>query len=149
LLLREVKGEQRFVGEDQLGLLGKELGDAQPLLLAARESPDRTVGEPVCVDRGNRLLDQEPISTRAAKSEAMPVETERDEVASAERQVAVERALLRHVADPTSSRARLIAPDEHAAGGRLHEAEDQPEEGALAGSVRAENGEELSAIDVE
>jgi hypothetical protein len=65
------------------------------------------------------------------------VDAERDEVASAQRHVGIQRELLRHVADlRVAARARGTG-DEHAPGdGRAPgEPEDHPEQGRLAGAV--------------
>src|SRR5262249_56775980 len=73
---------------------------------------------------------------------AVAVEPEADQVAAAQRQVAVEDPLLGHVADP--------CPVElDAALGRLELAEEDPEERRLAGAVRPEHGEELAVLDIE
>ena len=81
---------------------------------------------------------------RAADAPAMPVVAERDEVAASEREVAVEDALLRHVADLRAALARRPPGDHDAAGGRLEQPEQDTEQGGLACTVRAENGEKLA-----
>ena len=45
LLIREVEAGQRLVAQQQRGVVGEGLADAEPLLLAAREQPDRAIGE--------------------------------------------------------------------------------------------------------
>ena len=72
----------------------------------------------------------------------MPVEPEAHEVAPAQRQIAIEHALLRHVAD-------AAAVDHDAPRRRLELAEQDAEERRLARTVRAEHGEELAALDLE
>ena len=79
----------------------------------------------------------------------MAVEAETHEVARAQREVAVEGALLGHIADVLSSSAGRLPVDEHAAGRRLEQAEQDPDERRLAGAVRAEHGEELARLQVE
>src|SRR4051812_36407052 len=72
----------------------------------------------------------------------MAVEPEAHEVAAAEREIAVEHTLLRHVAD-------TAALELDATGARRELPEQDAQQRRLAGAVLAEDGEELAALDVE
>ena len=79
----------------------------------------------------------------------MAVEPEPHEVAAAQDEVAVEDALLRHVADPVAALARRAAVDHDAPGARLEQPEQDADQRRLAGAVRAEDGEELAVLELE
>ena len=79
----------------------------------------------------------------------MSVEPEPDEVAAAQDEVSVEHALLRHVADPVAAFPRRASLHHDAAGARLEQPEQDPDQRCLAGAVRAEDGEELAALELE
>ena len=113
LLVREVEREQRLVAQQHLRIADQRLRDAEPLLLAARQQPDRRVGVALA-----RRPTGSPSSTRARLArvtERQPapvtVETEAHEIAAADRQVAVERVLLRHVADVVTPAPRRATVD--------------------------------------
>ena len=81
--------------------------------------------------------------------EAMAVEPEPHEVASAQGQIAIEGALLRHVPHVLPAFARRPAVHEHASRRRLEQAEQDPDQGRLARSIRAEHCEELAGLQLE
>src|SRR5581483_9405696 len=82
-------------------------------------------------------------------AEAVAVEAEPDEVAAAERDVAVEDPLLRDVADAAPHLCRRPARDGDGSCGGLEQPEQDPDERRLAGAVRPEDGEELAACERE
>ena len=57
LLVVQVQGQQRLVAEQHLRVGGQGLGHAQPLLLAARELPDRHLGVVGGPDEVQQLVD--------------------------------------------------------------------------------------------
>ena len=97
-----------------------------------------------------RALDARALVAREPpEAPAMAVEPEADEVARAQREVAVEGALLRHVADALPAFARRPAVHLHASGRRLEQAEQDADQRRLARAVRAEHGEELAGLQLE
>src|SRR5207248_11588768 len=100
LLVRGVERKQRLVGEDERRFRDKSLRDPEPLLLSAGKEAHRSVAVRGCADRLERAFD---LSFRSgvepAETEPMAVEPEPHEVARAKRDVALEDALLRDVAD--------------------------------------------------
>ena len=57
LLVREVETRQRLVAQQQPRVVGERLPDAQALLLAAGEQPDRAVGELARADGVDEAVD--------------------------------------------------------------------------------------------
>ena len=149
-LVREVEREQRLVGEQQRRIGDERLRDAEPLLLASGQPADRRVGVRRRADLGEHAVDARAIVAESrAEAPAVAVETEPHEVAAAERQVAVEDALLRDVAD-RARRSRGGRPAiERAARRRLEQPEQDPDQRRLAGAVRPEHGEELALAELE
>ena len=93
------------------GIGDERLRDPQPLLLAAREPADRRVGVRGRPDLGERGVDARAIlRPEAPEAPAVAVEPEPHEVAAAQDDVAVEDALLRHVADPAAALAAAGIP---------------------------------------
>ena len=79
----------------------------------------------------------------------MAVEAEPDEVAAAQDDVAVEDALLRHVADAVAALLRRASLDHDAARARLEQPEQDPDQRRLAGAVRPEHREQLALLELE
>ena len=69
LLVREVEARERLVAQQQPRIVGERLTDAQPLLLAAREQPDRVVGE-VAARRRRRSAGRRARARRGAGTAA-------------------------------------------------------------------------------
>ena len=100
-LVAQVEVRQRLVAEQELRVADEGLGDAQALLLAARQAPDRAHPR-TAVPRPTRSPSATRRATRPirpADAPAVAVEPEPDEVAAAQRQVPVEGLVLGHVPD--------------------------------------------------
>src|SRR5205823_3526711 len=136
---------------EQEGRVGDErLRDSQTLLLAAGEPADRRVRVLARAHARECAVDTRAAGgIEPADAPAMAVEPEAHEIAGAQGEVAVERALLRHVADAVTALARRAAVDEHPSRRRLEQAEEDPDQRRLAGAVRAEHGEELARLEIE
>src|SRR5207247_8326121 len=128
----------------------QRLGDPEALLLPAREQADRRIRVARGSDLGERTLDTSS-SGRAGKREpqAVTVEPKPHEVAPAEREVPVEDPLLRDVADRRAAALRLAS--EHLGATRREplQAEQNAQQGALAGAVGPEHGQEFIRADLE
>ena len=85
----------------------------------------------------------------AAEPEAVPVDAEPHQVAASNRQVAVEDALLRDIADALPPLGRRAALDLDPAGRRLQQPEHDPDQRGLAGAVRPEHGQQLAGLELE
>ena len=79
----------------------------------------------------------------------MAVEAEPHEVAAAQDDVAVEDALLRHVADAVAALLRRASLDHDAARARLEQPEQDADQRRLAGAVRPEHREQLAPLELE
>ena len=111
-LVGEVEREERLVGEQQRRVGDERLRDAQPLLLAARETADRRVGV-----RASRRPRRARASTRARSSapkrpkpQRWPSSPSRTRSRPRSGDVAVEDALLRDVADRDGSARAAGSP---------------------------------------
>ena len=108
----EVEAEQGLVAEQQPGIADQGLGDPEPLLLATREPADGQVGECLGAHLGEGRVDPAPgLRPRPAEAPTGALDAECDEVAAAQREVLVEVAPLRHIADPAVAPAWCTAED--------------------------------------
>ena len=90
-LVGEIEREQGLVDEEQNRIADERLGDAQPLLLAAGEAADGSVGvRRLRRPREHRARTRALVRLKAAEAPAVAVEPQAHEVAPPERQVAVE-----------------------------------------------------------
>ena len=143
LLVADVEARQRLVAEKEARVADEGLGDAETLLLAARQAADGRLGECRRLDPLDRLRDRALDGRRRATDPpAVPVDAEPDEVAAAQGQVAVERLVLGHVADARVAPSRRPPEDLDRAGGQPAEPEDDLEERRLARPVGTEDGDE-------
>ena len=79
----------------------------------------------------------------------MTVETEPHEISAADREVAIERTLLRYVPDVVAPAARGPAVDLDVAARHPRQPEQDAQQRRLSRAVRAEHREELTRRDVE
>lgn len=156
LLVGEVEARERFVAQQQARIVGERLPDAQPLLLAAREHPDRLVREAARSDGVDEGVDALAVGASGDRqAEPVPVDAEGDEVAAAHRGVAGQRAGLRQVPDVTVALAAVAAGSHGFAerGDRARAERLEPEDGAeqrrLARAARPEDGDQLARRDGE
>ena len=103
-----VEIEQGFIAEQQCRVGGQCLRNAYPLQLPAGHHPDRDRCQGAAMNSGQGLLDcpsvRDPICpTKWCQTPAVPVDTQPDQVASAQAQSAVDGAVLRNVADPITA----------------------------------------------
>ncbi len=132
-----VDARRRLVEEEERGAR-QERGDERELLLhAARERAREPRAEPVEADAGEKVP-----RARRGLGGRHGVEAGAQRQVLVDREVLVEREALRDEAE------RHVVPDE-AAGRRLEEARDDPEERRLAGAVRPDEREQLAARDLE
>src|SRR5207237_1246185 len=100
LLVAEVEVRERLVAEQDPRVADESLRDPQALLLAAREPCDRSVGVRLSLDGRERTGNARVrCGVGPGDAPAVSVDTETDEVTSAEGQLGVEARVLRDVAD--------------------------------------------------
>ncbi len=150
LLVREVERQQRLVAQQHLAVADERLRDAEALLLTAREQTDRRIGVGLGADRrGSRRRPRAPARVPERQAAPMTVEPEAHEIATADREDAVERMLLRHVPDVVTPPLRRPAVDLHVAVRQPGQTEQYAQQRRLARAVRAEHRDELPRRDVE
>ena len=139
---RDVQVRQRLVEQQQPRLADQRVRDHHALLLAAGQLADPRV---LVAERADGLEHRlgpsgpllEPAGQRDA--EAGAVDAQRHHVLSAERDVLVDRELLRHITD-------VRAPGHHALGGG-QQTQDDAEQRGLARAVRPDQAGELTRPD--
>ena len=109
LLGGRIEGEQRLVAQQQPRAADQRLGDPKPLLLPARQHPDRCARIGGRADRGDGGVD--PAGAGPRQAAPVPVDAELDQVPAADRQVGVESPLLGKVADLGAAPPRRPAVD--------------------------------------
>ena len=136
-----VEPVDRLVEDQQLGVAQQAARDAEPLAHAERVAPDAVVGarrEPDALERAGDAAVGAAVARGGVHVQVL-----------AARQVGVEARLLDDRADAGERGGPLgrqvVAEQAHAAGGRLGEAEQQADEGGLAGAVGAEEAERGAA----
>ena len=151
LLVREVEREQRLVGEEERRVGDERLRDPEPLLLAAREAPDRRVGvrrrahgveravEPVRV--GRREPGERPSGARRGRAAR-----DRGRAARGHGRRCAAAGRSRRASARSAAACPSIA---HRARRGLEEAEQDAQERGLARAVRAEHREQLAALELE
>jgi hypothetical protein len=138
-----VEARGRLVQEDQIGVADQRERDVEAAALAARELLGRRVGAGLEPDQRRRLVDgaRRPVVAR--------VELE----ALAHGQARLGLGLLQDDADAVApGRAgpgRVGAEDADLAAGAVAEALQDLDHGGLTGAVRAEEGEDLAAADLQ
>ena len=150
-LLAEVEADQRLVAQQQGRVADQGLRHAQPLLLAARETPDGAIGVALRTDRRQRLVDPAAYVGTTGESQArpVPVDPEGHQVAPAQRGAGGDQPLLRDVADPAITAGDRTTEQLDPAAGQRLQPEDGLEQGGLARAVGAEHGQELAGTHVE
>src|SRR5690606_19702589 len=106
-----------LVEQVELGVLHQRPGEEHALLLPAREPTDlapREVAHADGLEGGQRPLALGP--ARAPEGAELAVEAHRDDVAGVRREVPVDAAALRHVADAVARALRPVAEEGDAAG---------------------------------
>ena len=147
-LAGQVEGQQRLVAQQDAGVPEQGLGDAQPLLLAAREQADRGVGVGRGADGLHHVVESLPLGPGAQRhAPAMPVEAEADQIPGPDRQILIERPLLGDIAHLVVAAVRCGAVDQDRARRHRDETEQHLQEGGLAHPVRPEHGQELTGAE--
>ena len=151
LLVGEVETREGLVAQQDARVVGERLADAQALLLATREQAHGAVGEVLRPDRADQRVHALAIGApREGDAPLVPVHTERDEVAPAQRRIARQRARLRNVADPPVSLGADRSAERRDRSGRQRlEPQDGAQQRRLARAARAEDRDELSRLDGE
>ena len=128
----------------------QRLGKQKPLLLAPGKLSNRTVGVCFGIHRTNRR-GRRAFNARTRESHAPPVavDAKAHEVASANRQLGVERGPLGNVADQRIAPAGFLAQHMQLPVGRGKQAEDHPDQGRLAAAVGPEDGDPVLPADLE
>src|SRR5438876_3197600 len=121
-LIGEVEAVERLVEQEQSGLPHERLGDQQPLLLPSGELADRLPCVRARVDELDHLGDPCGLSGSARQAgdgdaPAGSVESELDDVDTADAGAGVEVPALRQVADPFVGRPRRPSEHSGSAGG--------------------------------
>ena len=111
-LAGQVERQKRFVAQQDAGIAQQGLRDAQPLLLAAREQADGSVGVAGRTDglRGRRPPASSWPGCAAGRPQRWPSDAEAHQVAAADGQRAVEGLLLGDVAQCVVAPAAAAAP---------------------------------------
>src|SRR5256714_11261410 len=149
-LIAEVEVRERLVAQQDPRIPHERLGDAKPLLLAARQPADRSVGVGLRFDLRERAIDARVRrAIGPGDTPPMPVDPEADEVATAEGKLGIKARVLRHVSDPRVAAAGRAALHLDAPGGRADKPEDRSEERRLARAVRPEDRDKGARSDVE
>src|SRR5439155_10404599 len=151
-LVGKVETVERLVEQEQLRSTDERLCDQQPLLLAAGELTDRPARVARGVDELERFGDASRLLRAARESgerdpPARAVQSELDEVDPADAGAGVEVVPLRQVADPRLRRSRALSQHARRAGVHGLQPEDGLDQRRLAGSIRTEHGDELTADD--
>src|SRR5699024_8723114 len=142
----QVEAEQWLVAEHHARIARDGLGGAHALLLAAGHAAHRCVRESPGLEAGQRVLDNPPLGGAPAgppRAPAGAVDAQGHEVAAAQGEAGVERALLGDVAEVGAAVTGGAAVHQHLAGVGPELAEQYLEQGGLASAVGAEDGDEL------
>src|SRR5487761_312525 len=132
----EVEIGEGLVQQKQLRPRHERMGDHDPLLLSARQVPDPSVGERGRSDRLEHLVHRGPADGgRPRDPEAVPVDTEGDEIPRTQRHVRLQRDLLRDIADLRIAPGAPCAGDPDVPPARIDQPEDHPEQRGLTGSI--------------
>src|SRR5438094_504915 len=144
----EVQVGQRLVAQKDLRIVDQCLRDPKSLLLTARQPADRSVGIRARLDAFDGGIDAH--SRRHIGSPdppAMAVKTQLHEIAAPQRQVAVERLVLRDVADLGVASTRRTSKDIRRSRGEGGKAKDDPQQRRFAGSARSKDCYERTWLD--
>jgi hypothetical protein len=138
----DVKVGERLVEQQQLRLADQRMRDHDALLLAAGQLTDPRAGVSVGPDGLEHVLyPLAPLPGRKRQAELVAVDTQRDDIRHPQRHVRVDQQLLRDIADGGVLCDRAFCD--------VLEAEDDAEQGGLAGAVRTDQAGELALSDVE
>ena len=125
---------ERFVEQDDLGVLDQHPREQRPLQLAARQRIDRARLETFQPYRHQRLLHRLPVLGGVAAEQPAPrPQPHRDEVDDASGKAAVEFRLLRQIGDLSAGHLQAFA------GHWLEHADDALHQGRLARAVGADH----------
>ena len=122
----QVKACRRLVEKEQLRIAGQGLGQEQPLLLAARQTAGRPIRIGLRSHRGDHAGDALPIPrVRNRNPPAMAVESQSHQLNTAQGQVGIERASLRHISDARITTPGRVACNLYGSGSEWDEAGDR------------------------
>jgi hypothetical protein len=139
-----------FVEEVQVGLGGERPGQEHPPALATGQRPDLAFDGRRHPDRGERVVDGGAIGGARSAQDPDPWHAaHHDHLADRHRELPVDRLGLGNVGDPSGRDTGPGAQNLDRAGPRFEQAGDDLEQGALAGPVGADHGQERSGRDVE
>jgi hypothetical protein len=137
-----VDGVERFVEQDQIGLLHEHAGKERALQLAAGQGVDRSALEAGQADRGERVAQVVPVlAVVTPQKAAFRPKSETNQVENAGWKAAVDLGLLRQIGKPLAG-CRL-----HGAGHRFHDADDPFHQGGFARSVGADHRGQRTTFD--
>ena len=129
---------RRLVHQQQVGLAEQRAGHEHPLLLAARQFADVTVGEVADAEPVEHVGDLAPLGATRPRQAATGGPGHQHALADRDRKVPVDRLDLGHVAD---AQARVgVAPTPST---RPHRAEQHPQQRGLARARRPDDAGEL------
>ena len=142
-----VERRQRLVTQQQPWAACQGLGDPQPLLLAARQQPDRHVCVRFRADRFDHWVYL--AGPGAGQAQALAVDAELDQVAAPDRQVGVEDALLGDVTGLGAAVSWRPPADGDRPGRQREQPEQHLQQCALARPVGPEDGQALTRCHVQ
>jgi len=137
----------RLVEQEEPRLARERAGDQHPLLLPARQRPERLGGHGVQPHLREAFGGVRPLPPSDVSQRRQPrVGSHEDDLERGQREDRVERLALGDVSRRSRGPIEVVldAPAEHG-----QQAEQAPQERRLAGAVRAEEGEELALLDAE
>lgn len=146
----DVETVKGFIEKKDVGLLGEGAGDVSSLLLAAGELVDLAVGDVAEVHDGDGFFGLFAVNLSEAFKVAEVWEAaHRDDVADSDREVALVLIHLGEVGDFASRFGDRVFTPVDDAGLLFEQSGEEPNEGAFSGTVWAEEGETLAAVDGE
>ena len=150
LLVAGIEADEGLVEEQEPGFAEEGLGEQEALQLSARELAKRPLGE----GRGSDQLDRRahlapPRLAEERQAPALAIASTRHEIPAAQAQIRNRPALLRQVARLGVAAPRGLAVAAELALDRADQAENGVQERGLAGTIGAENADELSGLDGE
>ena len=139
-----IQRPERFVEQQDLGIVGKRAGDRRALLHAARE-----LLRPVVLKAGQADPMDESIGDLAAIRLGYPALAQAERDVFAHRQPREQRVRLKHHAAIGAGSRDLLPVQHDAAAGRPVKACDDAEQRGFSAARRAEDGDEVVVADAE
>src|SRR5450755_4275893 len=147
LLVRDIQVCQWLIEQEEAGIGQQGLGHQEALLLAAGELAHGRVGKGAGIHLGEHLVDQfVALATRPARSPAMPIQAEADQIARAQGQIGLKDTMLGSIADSLITAPWRPAKDLDAASRWLQQAKQHFQQGTFSRAIWAENDDKLALV---